>query len=193
MFEIFILLVIFSLDTLFVSISYSIKNIKISLKSTLLISLICLFSLLISLFITNNFKHILNQDIGKIISSIILLILGLYNLFQNKIKKNLKSKNKIIEIYLDETKADLDNSKNISYKEALLLSTILSLDSLLGGVSIGFMKYNLFYIIILSFILNVLFILCGIFIGKNLRNVYNFNTSYISGAILLLIAILKII
>lgn len=193
MFEIFILLVIFSLDTLFVSISYSIKNIKISLKSTLLISLICLFSLLISLFITNNFKHILNQDIGKIISSIILLILGLYNLFQNKIKKNLKSKNKIIEIYLDETKADLDNSKNISYKEALLLSTILSLDSLLGGVSIGFMKYNLFYIIILSFILNVLFILCGILIGKNLRNVYNFNTSYISGAILLLIAILKII
>ena len=193
MFEIFILLVIFSLDTLFVSISYSIKNIKISLKSTLLISLICLFFLLISLFITNNFKHILNQDIGKIISSIILLILGLYNLFQNKIKKNLKSKNKIIEIYLDETKADLDNSKNISYKEALLLSTILSLDSLLGGVSIGFMKYNLFYIIILSFILNVLFILCGILIGKNLRNVYNFNTSYISGAILLLIAILKII
>lgn len=193
MFEIFILLVIFSLDTLFVSISYSIKNIKISLKSTLLISLICLFSLLISLFITNNFKHILNQDIGKIISSIILLILGLYNLFQNKIKKNLKSKNKIIEIYLDETKADLDNSKNISYKEALLLSTILSLDSLLGGVSIGFMKYNLFYIIILSFILNVLFILCGILIGKNLRNVYNFNTSYISGVILLLIAILKII
>ncbi len=193
MFEIFILLVIFSLDTLFVSISYSIKNIKISLKSTLLISLICLFSLLISLFITNNFKHILNQDIGKIISSIILLILGLYNLFQDKIKKNLKSKNKIIEIYLDETKADLDNSKNISYKEALLLSTILSLDSLLGGVSIGFMKYNLFYIIILSFILNVLFILCGILIGKNLRNVYNFNTSYISGVILLLIAILKII
>ena len=193
MFEIFILLVIFSLDTLFVSISYSIKNIKISLKSTLLISLICLFSLLISLFITNNFKHILNQDIGKIISSIILLILGLYNLFQDKIKKNLKSKNKIIEIYLDETKADLDNSKNISYKEALLLSTILSLDSLLGGVSIGFMKYNLFYIIILSFILNILFILCGILIGKNLRNVYNFNTSYISGVILLLIAILKII
>lgn len=193
MFEIFILLVIFSLDTLFVSISYSIKNIKISLKSTLLISLICLFSLLISLFITNNFKHILNQDIGKIISSIILLILGLYNLFQDKIKKNLKSKNKIIEIYLDETKADLDNSKNISYKEALLLSTILSLDSLLGGVSIGFMKYNLFYIIILSFILNVLFILCGILIGKNLRNFYNFNTSYISCVILLLIAILKII
>ena len=30
-------------------------------------------------------------------------------------------------------------------------------------------------------------------IGKNLRNVYNFNTSYISGFILLLIAILKII
>ena len=193
MFEIFILLVIFSLDTLFVSISYSIKNIKISLKSTLLISLICLFSLLISLFITNNFKHILNQDIGKIISSIILLILGLYNLFQDKIKKNLKSKNKIIEIYLDETKADLDDSKNISYKEALLLSTILSLDSLLGGISIGFMKYNLFYIIILSFFLNILLIICGNLIGKKLGNVCNFNISYLSGIILLLISILKII
>lgn len=194
MLEILLLLIIFSLDTLLVSMSYSINKITLSFKSCLIIASICSLSLLFALLISNTFKNFFNPDLGNIISFIILGLLGIYNLVQEKVKAIIsKYKNKIVNIYLDQTNADLDNSKNLNCKEAILLSIILSLDSLVGGISIGFMKYNIFLILLESIIINISFINIGSIIGKKLNTIINFNTSYITGIILILLAILKII
>ncbi|MBQ7140492.1 MAG: manganese efflux pump, partial [Bacilli bacterium] len=114
------------------------------------------------------------------------------NVFQDSIKKLLKNyNNKLINIYLDETKADFNDSKNLNYVEAFNLSLILSFDSLLGGLSIGISYNYILYIIILSFIINLSFLKLGLYIGKKITLI-NINTSYISGLILIIISFFKI-
>lgn len=194
MIQLFILLTIFSFDSLLVSISYSIKKISISFKSILLISSISSISLLISLIIGSEIKNILNPLMGNIMCFIFLLLLGLYNIFQDKIKIILSKNNKqIIKIYLDETNADLDNSKSLNFKESIFLSIVLSLDSLIGGISIGFMNYSIIHIVILSLVLNIIFIFIGNNIGKKIGNLINFNSNYITGIILIILGIFKIL
>lgn len=194
MIQILLLLTVFSLDTLLVSITYSIKKINISYTSAFIISLISSISLLISIIIGNFLKNFSTPNISNIIGFIFLLILGIYNIFQEKIKSRFsKYDNKIVKIYLDETKADLNNSKNLNYKEAILLSIILSIDSLIGGISISFMTHNIIFIILYLLVLNIFFLKLGNYLFNKLDNALNFNTSYISGIILIIIAIIKFI
>lgn len=195
MLEMLILLIIFSIDTLLVCSTYAIRKIKIPLKSILIISFICSISLFISLNISKCLNHIINKNISNIITFIILIMLGLYNIYGDKIKYKLskKNKNKLIDIFIDETKADLNNSKNLDYKEAIILSVILSFDSLLGGISIGFIKYNIFFVLSLSFLINIIFIILGNILGSKIDKYINFNTSYISGIILIMLGILKLL
>lgn len=193
MLEIFILIILFTIDSFIVSMAYSTKKIKIPNKSLFIIASICSFSLLISLFLSSLISKITMFDLGKYISFIALIILGFYNMFQEEIKGILKyrKKGKFLNIFLDETKADFDNSKILSLKESVFLSIILSLDSLLGGLSIGFMNYNILGVILLSFIANLFFIKSGLLIGEKLIK-FNFDTSYVSGIILILLAISKL-
>ena len=194
MIQILLLLTVFSLDTLLVSIAYSIKKINISYTSAFIISFISSISLLFALIIGNLFKIFLTPNISNIIGFIFLLILGIHNIFQEKIKNKIsKYDNKMVEIYLDETKADLNNSKNLNYKEAILLSIILSIDSLIGGISISFMNHNIIFIIVYLLALNVCFLKLGNYLFKKLDRILNLNTSYISGIILIILAIITFI
>ena len=186
MLETILLLIIFCIDLLLVCITYSINKIKIPFKSGLIISSVCCISLIIS--------SIFSSILCNIICFLILLILGLYNIFSDKIKNVLsKNHNKLFQIYVDETKADLNNSKNLNRVEALILSIILSLDSFVGGISIDFTKNNLCFVVFLFFFINIIFIILGNIIGNSVSKYINFNTSYICGILLIIIGIFKLI
>lgn len=195
MFNIYFLIMIFSIDNFLVCVSYSIKKIDISLKHIFLMCFINTLTLFLFLSFVNVLTLFIPNAIFKFITFIMLFSLGIYNMFEDSIKKyfSLKKRNKFLNVYLDETSADFDNSKNLSVFESVVLSLVLSLDSLVGGFSISLFNMSTTNILVIVFSINLLFFILGKYLGKYLNKYINFNLSYFCGFIIILIALLNFI
>ncbi|SHK27896.1 putative sporulation protein YtaF [Hathewaya proteolytica DSM 3090] len=203
MLETFLLVLALSLDALVASIAYSTNKIKIPLKSICLMSLISSVILGIALSLGGFIKEFIPPNITTILSFIILLLLGIYYLFEGLIKNYLRKQqdqNKkvhlnfcnicvVLDIYLDETKADFNHSKNLNLKEAAYLATALSIDSLAVGVASSMAVINYWQTLLMSFAFNLIFIMTGTFIGKKIVEKSNLNLSWLSGALLIILAV----
>lgn len=203
--ETILLVLALSLDAFVASMAYGTNGIRIPFESIIIIDLVCAFFLSISLFLGNFLGKILPQNITIIISFLILISIGIYYLFESFIKnylKKKKNKNKlklklfnisfIIEIYIDETKADIDNSKTLNSKEALYLALALSLDSVAIGFGSGLININFIYIIFLSLIMDLIAIWSGLLLGRIFVEKSKLDLSWLAGVILIVLAILKL-
>src|SRR5699024_10496285 len=110
-----------------------------------------------------------------------------------KIKIKLFNLRLIVDIYVNEIKADFDNSKSLNPKEALYLAIALSLDSLAIGFGSSLGDINYIRLVILSLISGMLVIPLGLSIGEKFAEKSKFNISWLAGAILIGLAILKLI
>lgn len=160
-----------------------------------------------SLFLGSIIKEFVPVKVTSTISFIILFSFGIYYLFdsmvKNYVRKNRDSNKKlkikfsdlsfIIDICIDETKADMDHSKILSPKEALYLSTALSLDSLAIGLGSSLGNVNYMQIVILSLISDFVFVYAGAFVGRKFVEKSKLNLSWLSGIILIFLAITRII
>lgn len=205
-----------SIDSLGIGITYGIKNTKISSKAKIILLVISFLVTLIALYFGNIIKNIFNENITKFLGSSILVIMGIFILFQSLKKENVKNNKKDI-IYLEnETEkiysffirflgitikiiknpinSDLDNSKIIDSKESLFLGLTLSLDSFcigIGGSIIG-IDYKIFPFLIAIFQLSFLSI--GNIFGRKLYKLSNLPDniwSIMSGIILIFIGFTK--
>ena len=204
--EAVLLVLTLSLDAFVASLAYGANKIKIPLKCIIIIDLICAAFLTISIFFGTLIKRLFPENIATIISFVILFFLGIYYLFESIFKSYIQKNSKfnkelkfklfsiwfIINVYVDETKADLDDSKNLNPKEALYLASALSLDSIAIGFGSGLGSINYFHIIILSLIFDIIAIKGGLFMGKNLVEKSKINLSWLSGVILIFLAFLKL-
>lgn len=200
-----LLVLALSLDAFVASIGYGTNRIKIPFSSILIISLLCSSSLGISLFLGSQFKKVLSGNLGPIISFIILILLGIYYLFEGILKSYLKDKSSgkvkiklfniwlIIDIYIDGTKADLNLSKTLDPKEALYLAIALSLDSLAVGFASSLGNVNYLSVIGLSIVVGIISIWAGLGLGKKLVEKVDINLSWLSGILLIILAVLKLI
>lgn len=98
-----------SIDSLGIGITYGIRNAKIKFLSRCILFVMSVFFTYCSFALGDFIKSILSELITNAISSGILVIIG-------------------ILIIVDPIPFDLDHSKAIDIKEALLLGTALSLD-----------------------------------------------------------------
>lgn len=119
-----------SIDSLGIGITYGIKNTKIKLISKCILFTMSIFFTSFSFLIGDFINSFLSEILTKIISSGILVIIG-------------------IIILVDPIPFDLDNSKSIDIKEALLLGIALSLDSVCVGIGSSIGGYSNFYFPIL--------------------------------------------
>lgn len=200
-----LLVLALSLDAFVASIAYGTNRIRIPFSSVLIISLLCSSSLGISLLLGSQIKKILPENIGLVISFIILILLGIYYLFESIVKSYLKDKSgeKIkvklfdvwlfVDIYVDGTKADLNLSKSLDPKEALYLAMALSLDSLAVGFASSLSNVNYLSVIVLSIVIGMISIWSGINLGKKLVEKVDINLSWLSGILLIILAVLKLI
>lgn len=207
MLESLLIVIVMSLDVFVASIAYGVNKIEIPFTSISIINIICACFLSASLYIGSIIKKMIPGNITVVLSFIILIILGIYYLFESIIKtylqKHSKSNKKIrlnlfdlqliIDIYVDETRADLDNSKCLNSKEALYLAIALSLDSLAIGFGNSLGEINYFRIILLSLISDMIAIPAGLFTGRKLAERTDINISWLTGTILIILAILKLI
>ncbi|WIV13333.1 sporulation membrane protein YtaF [Proteiniborus sp. MB09-C3] len=207
MLEALLLVIALSLDAFVASIAYGTSKIKIPISSVAVISTICSFILAISLFLGSILKMVLPNRFATTISFIALMLLGIYYLLEGIVKANLRkseSSNKrikfrfadmqlVLDIYLDETRADLDNSKNLNPREALYLAIALSIDSLAVGFASSLGEVNYILAILFSLVAGAIAILAGLFLGRKLAETAKINLSWLSGALLLVLAILKLV
>ncbi|GAA0724706.1 sporulation membrane protein YtaF [Clostridium malenominatum] len=205
MFESILLVLALSLDGFVASIAYGANKIKIPYKSIIIINMVCSSFLATSLFLGCLVKRIISPNVTSRISFLALMLLGIYYLFEGIIKNYLdKNWNKklrvnlfnlkiIVDIYVDETKADFNNSKDLSSKEALYLATALSLDSLAVGFGSSLGNINYVQVIVFSLILGMVAIPSGLFLGKKFAQKSKVNLSWLSGTLLIVLSVLKLI
>ncbi|MBU5591457.1 sporulation membrane protein YtaF [Clostridium sp. MSJ-4] len=205
MLESILLVLAVSLDAFVASIAYGTNKIKVPFISVTIINIICSSFLGLSLLFGSIVKKFIPGNITSIISFSILLLLGIYYLFQGLVKNYIgKNSSKrvdlklfnfrfIIDIYADETKADINNSKTLDPKEAFYLAVALSLDSLAVGFGSSLGDINYFQVIVLSLICGIFSIWTGTFLGRKFAEKSKIDLSWLGGIMLIILSVLKVI
>lgn len=205
--ETILLVLTLSLDSFVASVAYGSNKIKIPFSSILIINTICSLFLGFSIFFGSQVKKILPENTTLIISFLILMLLGIYYLCEGIFKgylsgkSDLNSKVKlklfdiwfIVDIYVDETKADFNHSKNLDAKEAIYLATALSLDSLAVGFGSSLSNINYLNVVFLSLFFGIFSIWGGLLVGKTIMEKSKLNLSWLAGIMLITLAVLKLI
>ena len=193
------------LDTFLASIAYGTEKIKIPLSSSIIINLVCSSFLCVSLLLSNILNDFIPIGIANILSFLLLLSIGVYRIFEVFFKKYIRrfsNKNTpltfkvfdfkfVLQIYADEIKADYDKSKLLTAKEAFYLSVALSLDSVSVGFSSGLVYVNYIQVVILCFLVGMICIVLGSYLGRYFTSIININLSWISGVLLIILAMLR--
>lgn len=199
-----LLVLALSLDTFFACMALGAKKIEIPFISKLIIALVSSFFLTLSLTFGNLLTLFVNQHTLNIIGFLVLFILATVNIFDSLFKKfiqkhiflthsiNIKYLTLTLNIYIDKTKADKDKSLSLNPAEALVLSILLSMDSLFTGISIQTNILNGIFLVSLSVVLGVISSVLGIYLGRKLQTQEK-DYSYISGIILLFLSFNKLL
>lgn len=197
----FFIALINNIDNIGVRIAYSIRGIKINVSKNLWISFITFIISSLSAFSGNFITRILNKQVCSFISMILLTVIGLWIILEPHLKKNNNAEdelnnenNTVCEVLLKPEKADMDNSKDIDFKEATLLGIALSINNVGGGISAGIMGVNIYFVGFLSALISFLALLAGNYASEFIRkwNVEK-NATVICGVLLILIGIKQII
>lgn len=205
MFEWLFLIMALSFDALLVSITYGLDNIKVSHLASVIIAFIGTLFLFLSLSFATLIQQLLSEKLALALSAGLLMLLGCCTLFNSlwkswlgKLKKQpmcVRFKNIVLllEIAEDEKNADMDNSNTLSVKEAIMLATALSMDSLASGFAYGLAMTPTFVLYLVNFIVCVLFVDTGLVIGKKMKGRLRWDLSWLSGAFLILLAFSRLL
>ncbi len=200
----FLLVIAICIDAFTTSITYGIGGIKIPTISALIISFMGTVFLTVSLFFAKVISGYISPQLCITLSVSLLILIGVTNLFQNTIKAYLRKNKKknvrfslfnisfVIDIFLDETKADIDNSKTLSAMEALMLGFALSVDSLATGFCAGLSVVSIPEAIALCFLIGFLAVSLGCFIGEKVSKRTKVDLSWLSGVTLIILAVSKL-
>lgn len=169
-------------------------GIKIPLRSAVIISSVGTLFLCVSAAFAGALKYAVPAELCSWLSFLLLMGLGIFNLFQNFFKNILSrrtaKKGNPAMMFFDGASADTDNSKSISAKEALVLSAALSADSVVTGVGAGLGTISLPLLSLLTFGAGLLSIICGERLGRKIVSSLRINLGWLCGAILIILAFL---
>lgn len=207
MLESLLLVLSLCVDALVASFAYGTTKIKIPVVSSIILTAISTLFLMISIALGSLIQGLIKDDVAHIICFIILFLLGFLRLFEGLLKNYLNKKalsphnievtlfnfKLVLNVYADVTLADLDHSKSLSTKEALYLGIALSLDSLIVGFGAALAPISFFEVTLFSIIFNFLAIALGSFIGSKCAEKIDIDLSWISGLILIVLSLLKLL
>ena len=204
MLKIIILILALSMDTFLISENFGSNKIKINIPTSIVISLASALSLCLSISLSNILSKVIPIYLFNILSFFLLITIGSYNIFSFAIKKYLKNmqiinknvnkkdkkENLIINVFIDETKADINHSNNLDIKESFLIGILGSIDSICAGLS--FPYTNIFIVFILTFFICFSLIITGFKTGNVFSETSKINLSWFSGILLIILAFTKI-
>jgi putative sporulation protein YtaF len=190
-----------NIDNIGVRIAYSIRGIKIPLPKNLWISLITFIISSFAAFSGSIISGFLSKQISSIVSMMFLIAIGLWIILEPQLRKrnvlreesNAGRKN-IYNILIKPENADMDDSKEIDFKEATFLGIALSINNIGGGLSAGMIGLNSFFVGLFSAVISFLALWSGNYITK-FFNKWNLGdkATILSGILLILIGIKQIL
>ncbi|QUH25521.1 sporulation membrane protein YtaF [Serpentinicella alkaliphila] len=211
MLESILIAIAISIDSLSVGIAYGVKKIKVPFPSLIILDILSVTLLGLGFFAGNILLKLVPEIWTQVIGGGILFIMGSYLLIQGWINYKYPSENIVgptpiavisieslgiaINILRDPSRVDLDISGIIDTKEAVLLGIALAIDSLAVGVAVAVPSiYLIIFTLLLVAIINIVFILIGITIGKNLiANKFKEKTAFLPGFILISLGLFRLI
>jgi putative sporulation protein YtaF len=196
-----------SADAFTAGFAYGSKKIRIPMLSLQIINAGCCLMTALALFFGNMLKPFLPGQSAAVIAFTVLLIIGLIKLLDGITKSvilkhaaldkafrfsifNLKF---ILRMYADPEAADADISGCISAKEAAALAVSLSLDGMAVGFGAALLNINVWALLGWSLVTNYAAIVLGRNMGYKLADKLPFNISWLSGVVLIGLAVTKII
>lgn len=169
-----------STDNFIIGLSYGIFKIKINIICNLIIAFISCIGTFVSMLIGETIGNYIPSIYSNYLGSILLILLGLYMLTSSLRGKNFTSnKDKKINCYENFIEhpeiIDSNNSKNIEFKESVLLGIILCINNFSLGIGASITGLNIYLTSFSSMIFSIMFIKLGFYIGnrsipKNLSN-----------------------
>lgn len=205
-FEAMLIVIALSMDAFASGFSYGASKIKIPFTSVMVISVVCSLVLAVSLALGSAVKAWMPGRLTVIICFFLLLLLGLANIFDSSLKAYIRKRSEfnkklefsvfslkvILNIYADPETADRDCSRVLSPTEAAYLAMALSLDGLAAGFGAGITNTNIPLVILFSLASNVACVLLGCFLGNKIAQKVCLNLSWLSGALLIVLAVMKV-
>ncbi|MDR0324843.1 MAG: manganese efflux pump [Oscillospiraceae bacterium] len=171
-----------SIDAFAVSFAYGGKRIHIPLPSALVVALTCTAFLSVSLWLGAGIRQFLPPWLTSGVSFGVLFLLGVVKLWESM--KNRPP---------DHKKADKNGDMVISPFEAALLAVGLSMDGLAAGFGAGVGNVNAVVMAVASAALGTAAVTGGCRLGAKLSRALAWNLSWVSGAILIALAVWKLL
>lgn len=207
LFEAAVLASSLSVDAFTAGFAYGSKKIKIPMLSVQVINLICSVITGLSLCFGAILRPWLPEGLALGLAFAILFVMGLTKLLdsfaKSVIRKHVRLDKKLhfslynikflLNIYADPEEADADVSGNISPAEAAALAVSLSLDGVAVGFGAALAQVNGWAVFVWSLVTNMAAIVAGRYIGQKIADTLPFNISWISGAVLIGLALGKLI
>ncbi|WP_445489524.1 sporulation membrane protein YtaF [Niallia sp. 03133] len=207
-FSLILLALAVSIDNFSVGFTYGLRKMKIPFKSIFIIACCSGFTLLVGMFFGHIISRIFSSSYAESIGGIILILLGIWILFQffqptkekeiithekNIINFEIKSLGIVIKILKKPLAADFDNSGTITGIEAVLLGLALSLDAFGAGIGASMLEFSPFYLTIAVIGMSTSFVSLGIAGGSFFsKKSFVEKFSFLPGVILIIIGLFKL-
>lgn len=197
-----LLVIALSLDSFLAALAYAAKRIRIPFASAVVIASISACFLAFSFFLSAQIVQLIPVRAASLCAGGVFAFLSLYSFFQSSIKRLLRRNRRgiclhygniavVLDIYLDEKKADRDNSKLLSIREAIYLAVALSFDSLFSGMALGFSVLRPLWIVGLDFMVALLSIYAGTIGGERFFHSRELELGWISGILFAILALTR--
>lgn len=195
-----------SVDAFAAAFAYGCKKIKIPRLSLHIINLICACVVGLSLLFGSILVRHIPHQISIGLSFSVLFIIGTAKLFDSLTKSFIRKHSRfnreiklsafnfkfILRLYADPEAADTDVSESISPREAAALALSLSLDGFAVGFGAVLIGINAWAVVGFSLITNFAALMLGGWLGNKAADKLRFNISWLAGAVLIGLAILKL-
>jgi putative sporulation protein YtaF len=188
-----------STDAFVSGFAYGSGRIKIPLPSVLIISMVCAFTLGVSMLLAVSLKHYIPEGLTSILSFSILFLLGTIKILdcfaKSYIRKNSDINKEfsfslfnfkfILRLCADPVAADKDSSKVLSPSEAAPLALALSLDGFAVGFGAAFSDLSVLYVVSFTLVMTIAAVVVGGFLGNGIARNIKINISWIGGLLLI--------
>ena len=200
-----------SADAFAASFAYGGKRIRIPPLSGQIINLTCSAFLGAALLLGATVRKFLSARLTAFICFAVLFTLGIMKLLDSITKSVIRKRGRrggsitkeirfsmlnfsfVLSLCADPEKADVDENKIISPAEAAALAVSLSIDGLAVGFGAGIGNINVLAAVAVSLLTDMAAITFGCRLGGRLARALPFNLSWISGVILIGLAVLKLV
>ena len=196
-----------SLDTFTAGVALGTQKITVPFRSVLAISLTCSASLWLAISLGGWIGNWISPRTGAVIGCIILVMMGSVRLFDGVIKellrrccenkegmvfyrKNLKI---FLQVCVDSAQADFNRSQSLSVPEAISLAAALSVDGLAAGVGAGILDVSHWLIFLIAMLINLFAVHLGCRTGIRFSRKHEQDISWVAGALLIVLGVIKLI